>query len=129
PAWYAWMCARRAMYIWTGYWSFSADYLTQEPMDPENVPFATCLSLLGLTGLFLAWRRRPYEAIRLGGVAFLFPVIYYFTHPEPYHLRVIDPLLVILGCYAVLVLRGMAAEAMEPAVEWKAEDAIEAAGA
>ena len=23
PAWYAWMSLRRAVYIWTGYWSFN----------------------------------------------------------------------------------------------------------
>jgi hypothetical protein len=31
--------------------------------------------------------------------------MYYFTHPEPYHLRPVDPLLVILGCQAILTLR------------------------
>jgi hypothetical protein len=31
--------------------------------------------------------------------------MYYFSHPEPYHLRPVDPLLVILGCQAILALR------------------------
>jgi len=110
PRWYAWMCARRALYLWTGYWSFDPAYLALEPADPENVPFATCLTLLGLLGLFLAWRQSPFEAIRYGGVLFLFPVMYYFTHPEPYHMRPLDPLLVILGCYAILKLRGQVEE-------------------
>jgi len=105
PRWYAWMCARRALYLWTGYWSFDKSYLAMEPTDPENVPFATGLTLLGLVGLVLAWRRRPSEAIRYGGVLFLFPVVYYFTHPEPYHMRPLDPLLLILGCYAILTFR------------------------
>jgi hypothetical protein len=38
-------------------------------------------------------------------VLFLFPLIYYFNHPEPYHLRAVDPLLVILGCQAILMVR------------------------
>ncbi len=104
PRWYAWMCLRRAVYIWTGYWSFDRDYLALEPMDPANVPFATCLTLLGLLGLLLAWRDAPYEAIRYAGVLFLFPLIYYFSHPEPYHLRPVGPVLVILGCQAILVV-------------------------
>lgn len=108
PRWYVWMCARRALYLWTGYWSFDKDYLAQEPADPENVPFATCLTLIGLVGLFLAWRRYPFEAFRYAGVLFLFPVIYYFTHPEPYHMRPLDPLLAILGCYAVYAFGGFA---------------------
>jgi hypothetical protein len=43
--------------------------------------------------------------MRYAGVLLLFPVMYYFTHPEPYHLRPLDPLLIILGCHAILALR------------------------
>jgi 4-amino-4-deoxy-L-arabinose transferase-like glycosyltransferase len=103
--WYAWMCARRAVYLWTGYWSFNHAYLAQEPTDPENIPFATGLTLLGFTGLFLAWRRSRFDALRYGVVLFLFPVMYYFNHPEPYHMRPLDPLVVILGSYAIVKWR------------------------
>jgi hypothetical protein len=102
PRWYAWMCARRAIYLWTGYWSFDKSYLAMEPTDPENVPFATCLTLLGLLGLVMAWRRGSCDALRFGGALFLFPLMYYFTHPEPYHMRPLDPLLIILACFAIL---------------------------
>jgi len=113
PGWYAWMCARRSVYLWTGYWSFDRDYLALEPTDPENIPFATCLTLLGVLGFFVALRERPFEAIRYGGVLFLFPIVYYFTHPEPYHLRPLDPLLAVLGCYAILTLRERVRERAE----------------
>jgi 4-amino-4-deoxy-L-arabinose transferase-like glycosyltransferase len=105
PGWFAWMSLRRAVYIWTGYWSFNRDYLALEPMDPANIPFATCFTLLGLLGLVFAWRDTPFEAIRYGGVLFLFPLMYYFSHPEPYQLRAVDPMLVILGIFAILKLR------------------------
>jgi 4-amino-4-deoxy-L-arabinose transferase-like glycosyltransferase len=105
PRRFAWLCVRRVVYLWTGYWSFDPRYLALEPMDRENVPFATCLTLLGLLGMLLAWRERPFEVIRYGGVLFLLPFMYYFAHPEPYHLRPLDPLVVILGCYAILALR------------------------
>jgi 4-amino-4-deoxy-L-arabinose transferase-like glycosyltransferase len=110
PGWYAWMCMRRAVYLWTGYWSFDPAYLAEEPMDLANIPFSTCLTLLALTGLFLAVRRKPIEALRYAGVLFLFPLLYYFTHPEPYHLRPLDPLLLMLGCYAIAALREPATE-------------------
>jgi hypothetical protein len=102
PSWYAWMCARRAFYLWTGYWSFDPAYLAEESMDPANIPFATGMTLLGLAGFFLAWRETPFEAIRYGGVLFLYPITYYFSHPEPYFMRAIDPQLVILGCFAIV---------------------------
>lgn len=106
PGWYVRMCVRRAIYLWTGYWSFDRSYLAMEPADLENIPFATCLTLLGFAGLVVAARRRPLEAVRFAGVLFLFPLIYYFSHPEPYHMRPLDPLLIMLGCYALLTLSG-----------------------
>jgi len=36
---------------------------------------------------------------------FLFPIVYYFSHPEPYHMRTLDPLVVILGCLVVVTWR------------------------
>jgi 4-amino-4-deoxy-L-arabinose transferase-like glycosyltransferase len=110
PEWYAWMCVRRAVYLWTGFWSLNRAYLELEPMDPPNIPFATALTLLALAGLAAAWRTRRFEAIRYAGVLLLFPAIYYFSHPEPYHLRPLDPLMAMLGCYAILCWRERARE-------------------
>jgi hypothetical protein len=120
--WYVWMCLRRAVYLWTGYWSFDHAYLAMEPADAENIPYATSLALITLAGLFLAWRKAPWEALRYGGVLFLFPVIYYFSHPEPYHMRPLGPLMIILICYAILTLRANVREsatlaAATPALE------------
>ena len=61
-------------------------------------------------GLSLAGRRRRFEALRYGGVLFLYPLMYYFVHPEPYRMRPLDPLLVILACFTVFTLRGRARE-------------------
>jgi hypothetical protein len=68
------------------------------------------MTVLGVLGLWLAGRRQPFEAIRYGGVLFLYPVMYYFIHPEAYRMRPLDPLLVILACYAILSLRERARE-------------------
>ena len=96
---------RRAVYLWTGYWSFDRAYLEMEPTDPENIVFASGLTLLGLLGLLFVWREKPFEAIRYGGVLFLYPAMFYFIHPEAYRMRPLDPLMVILGCYAILLWR------------------------
>lgn len=105
PAWYAWMTARRVIYLWSGYWSLDRAYLTQEPLDPFNIPVAASLSLLGLMGVILAWRDRRVEALRYGGVLALYPLLYYFVHPEAYRMRPLDPLLVILGYRAIQAVR------------------------
>src|SRR5579863_1560949 len=103
--WYAWMCARRVVYLWTGYWSFRHLYLAQEPTDPENIPFASGLTLMSIAGLVLLWKQNRFNAFRLGMVMFFFPMIYYFNHPEPYHMRPLDPIIVMLGCFAFLTWR------------------------
>lgn len=110
PQWFVWMSLRRAVYLWTGYWSFDSAYLAMEPTDPANIPYATALTMLALAGLILAWRDTPWEAIRYAGVLFLFPAIYYFSHPEPYHLRPLDPLILMLGCSAIAAWRERARE-------------------
>jgi len=125
PRWYAWMSARRALYLWTGYWSFDPRYLAMEPTDPENIPFVTGMTLLAVLGVFLAWRRRPFEAIRYGGVLFLFPLMFYFIHPEAYRMRPLDPLFVILGCYAILTLRRRTGKDAEIATASQAASVIE----
>lgn len=105
PGWYAGMCVRRAVYLWTSFWSFSPAYLDLEPADPANIPFATFLTAMAIWGFVWALKRMPWEAIRYGGVLFLFPIMYYFTHPEPYHMRALDPIVVILGCGVFLSWR------------------------
>lgn len=117
PRWYAWMCIRRAMYLWTGYWSFDRSYLAEEPMDRENVPFASTLTLLAVLGIVLAWQDHHFDAIRYGGVLLLFPLMYCFTHLQAYYMRPLDPLCAVLGCYGLrqlwIKLRGRSREVSE----------------
>jgi 4-amino-4-deoxy-L-arabinose transferase-like glycosyltransferase len=101
PAWYAWMTFRRIVYMWTGYWSFDAAYLKDEPLDPPNIFVNTTMSLLGLWGLSLVWRRDRALAVRFAIVLLFFPMTYYFSHPETYYFRPVDPLIVVLAAVAV----------------------------
>ncbi len=101
PGFFLWMCMRRGIYLWTGFWSFSRDYLRQEPLDPANVVVCSTLSLLALLGLARAFRRRLAPALPFLIVLVLFPLIYCVTHPEVYYRRPIDPMFVILAAYAV----------------------------
>jgi hypothetical protein len=101
-AWYAWTSLRRMVFMWTGYWSLKPEYLKQEEMDPYNIPFCCCLTLLAGLGLRKAFRQRLPHAIPYLIVIIVFPAIYYFTSPEFYYRRPLDPLLVVLAVYAVV---------------------------
>jgi 4-amino-4-deoxy-L-arabinose transferase-like glycosyltransferase len=105
PGWYAGMCVRRAVFIWTGYWSLNKTYLAEEPTDLANIPYATLYTVLALSGLVLTWRQKRWDAVRFAGVMLVLPAIYYFAHPEPYHLRPLDPLMTMLACHAILCWR------------------------
>jgi hypothetical protein len=102
PAWYIWTSMRRAVFLWTGYWSLDREYLKQEPLDPPNIFFCTTLTVLALLGLRRAWQVDWQGALPYALVLFTFPMIYYITSPEVYYRRPIDPFFVILAVVAVL---------------------------
>jgi 4-amino-4-deoxy-L-arabinose transferase-like glycosyltransferase len=101
PAWFAWMTMRRIVYMWTGYWSFDRAYLKEEPLDPPNIFMNTTMTVLGLLGLWRVWRRDRGLAIRFAIVLLFFPLTYYFSHPETYYFRPVDPLIVVLAAVTV----------------------------
>ena len=101
PGWFAWTSVRRAVFLWTGYWSFDKAYLQQEPLDPPNILFSTTFTVLTLLGLRKAFRVGSAIAMPYLIVLFTFPLIYYITSPEVYYRRPIDPIMVILAVYAV----------------------------
>jgi hypothetical protein len=101
PAWFAWMTFRRIVYMWTGYWSFDPAYLKDEPLDPPNIFVNTTMSILGLWGLRRVWQRDRSLGVRFAIVLLFFPLTYYFSHPETYYFRPVDPLIVVLAAVAV----------------------------
>jgi 4-amino-4-deoxy-L-arabinose transferase-like glycosyltransferase len=102
PGWYAWTSVRRAIFLWTGYWSLDRAYLKAEPLDPPNIFLCTILTVLALLGLRRAWRADWSGALPYALILFSFPLIYYFTSPEAYYRRPMDPFFVILAVAAVV---------------------------
>ena len=102
---YVTMTLRRVVYIWTGFWSFGERYLKEEPFDIPNIFFCTGLTVIMLFGLRQAARDGLGVAIPYIIVFLSFPLVYYFTHPEDYHRRPIDPLFVVLVVYGVLSMK------------------------
>ena len=99
--WYAWTSLRRAFFMWTGFWSLDRGYLHQEPLDPPNIVVCAVFTMLAFVGLWRAFRRIPSVASLYALVLISFPAVYYFTSPEVYYRRPIDPLIVILAASLV----------------------------
>ena len=106
PGWFAWTSVRRAVFLWTGHWSFERSYLQQEPLDPPNILFSTTFTVLTLMGLRKAFKLGAGTAMPYLLVLFFFPLIYYITSPEVYYRRPIDPIMVVLAVYGVIGSRG-----------------------
>jgi hypothetical protein len=104
PAWFAWMTLRRFLYLWTGYWSLSREYLKMEPLDPPNIFVCTTLTVLALIGLWRCYKKDYALAVRFAIAMACYPAVYCFTHPETYYTRPLDPLIDVLAAYAVVTL-------------------------
>jgi hypothetical protein len=59
------------------------------------------MTLLGLWGLWRVWQRDSALGVRFAIVLLFFPLTYYFSHPETYYFRPVDPLIVVLAAIAV----------------------------
>jgi len=106
PRWYVWTAFRRAVFLWTGYWSLKPGYLKEEPFDPPNIVLCTGLSVLALLGLVKVFRRDPALGMPYALVLFSFPLVYYITSPEVYYRRPIDPMFLVLAVYALVRWKG-----------------------
>lgn len=120
PGFFFRLSLRRALYMWTNFWSFSHRYLQAEPTDPFNILLCTTLTILALVGLRGAFREDWLSAMPFGIALFCFPLVYYVTHPEDYYRRPIDPVFVVLAAAAItqfLAVRKAKSETEEIAVE------------
>ena len=103
PGRYALRCLRRVVFLWTGFWSVHPAYMREEPLDSPNIFFLTGLSVLAGIGLYRAFREERSRAAALLFLLILiaFPLPYYASHLDPGYRHPLDPLLVILVCYAL----------------------------
>ena len=101
PALYLQRSVRRAVYVWTGFWTFHRAYLRNLSEYLANICLLTPLTLLSFWGLYRAFRKARETAAPYFLVLLTFPGIYYLTHPDPRYRHPLDPLLLILACSAI----------------------------
>jgi 4-amino-4-deoxy-L-arabinose transferase-like glycosyltransferase len=111
PVLFASLVVRRAVYVWTGFWSFNSGYLKDEPFDLPNIPFDTALTILTLIGLRRMFLENHSHRWLFALILLTFPVLYYVTIPLSRYRGPIDPEVVMLSVYGVISYRDARREA------------------
>lgn len=101
PGFVTWMTVRRFIYTWTGFWSFTPEYIEDEPFSIPNIAIVTLMT--ALMAMAMRWGfRSGYGEILVpyALVLFSFPLVYYVSHPQMDYRHPIDPLLIVLEATA-----------------------------
>ena len=88
--------AHRIIRFWTGYWSFSRDYLRYEPLDVPNIPFCIFLFWALVRGLRRCWRENWSMALPYLLSVLIFPLPYYLTHASMDYRQPLEPIVIML---------------------------------
>jgi hypothetical protein len=97
PRFYAAMCLRRFLYMWTAFWNFDPSNLDVELHYPGNVFLTFGLTVLMLAGMWQTFRISPNATLPYLFVLTVYPFIFYLTHPEIRYRHLIDPEIIILA--------------------------------
>ena len=124
PRFFAQLTLRRIFFVWTGFWSTDPNYLADEPLYWPGVFYSTMITLMSVTGLWLAHRNGLGEwMVPVALAMFSFPLVYYITHPSYDYRHPLDPLMVIVAAYACVELRNAI-----PGREPQLQEMLESAG-
>ncbi len=95
---------RRIVYYWTGFWSFSADELRDQPYTPENVFYVSTVTLFMLLGIRSLWRTNRTTAMPYLLLIGSFPITYYLTHPMMDYRQPLEPAVIVLAVAGALAI-------------------------
>ena len=97
PGKFAEITVKRVWYFWNG--------IPRLAKDPDLAQLKNThtllLSVLGIWGLLLAWKRRVHGVFLFASLLIIYPLVYYICFPEPRYRHPIDPELVMLGVYLI----------------------------
>jgi 4-amino-4-deoxy-L-arabinose transferase-like glycosyltransferase len=97
PGKFAVITLRRVYYFWNGIPRLAKQQSLAELKNTHTL----LLSVLGIWGLLLAWKRRVHGVFLFASLLLVYPLVYYICFPEPRYRHPIDPQLIILGVYLI----------------------------
>jgi 4-amino-4-deoxy-L-arabinose transferase-like glycosyltransferase len=97
PRFFLWLCLRRIVYTWTGFWNLDPLNLRDELKGSSNIFLTSLTTILMLVGLWQAIRTDREGALSFLLVLAVFPLVFYVTHSSMRYRHVIDPEILILA--------------------------------
>ncbi len=98
---------RRLVMYWTGYWSFSRDYLESEPTELPLMFMLICITGLMLRGVSRFWRENPDAGLPYFVLITVFPLTYYLSLALMDYRQPIEPAVVVLVIAGLFPFRNM----------------------
>lgn len=105
PLFFVYVSLRRIVYYWTGFWSFSSQYVRREPFELPNMFFCGGVTLLMLRGARRFWRWNRTAALPYLVLIAVFPLTYYITHPLMDYRHPIEPGIIVLVVSGIFPLK------------------------
>ena len=105
PGFFAAVSLRRAVCLWTGFWSFNPAYLQQEPLQNADIFFCSGMTVLMLLGMVSFWLEDKRGSIPYLILIALFPLTYYVTHASPDYRQPIEPQILVLAVMGAVSLK------------------------
>ena len=96
---------RRAVYFWSGFWSFSRDYMQRGTVNISGIVFVGSITLLMLRGIRRFSRMNPSAGLPYLALVGVFPVAYYFSHSIIGFRQPIEPAILVLAIAGLFPLR------------------------
>ena len=105
PVLYLWLCLRRIVYVWTGFWSLSRQFLDSDTDGGlRHIALTSAYTIFLLFGLRRAFSLERNTAWLLAAILFSISFVTYLTHPFGYYRFMIDPEIVVLGTCGIAPL-------------------------
>jgi hypothetical protein len=96
PGFFLTVSMRRFVRFWTGFWSFSPQYMQAQPMDIPNLFFCTALTILMWRGIRRWWQEDREAALPYIIAVIVFPFAYYLTHSSMDYRQPLEPIILVL---------------------------------
>jgi 4-amino-4-deoxy-L-arabinose transferase-like glycosyltransferase len=96
---------RRTAYFWSGFWSFSRDYIQRGSVSFSGLIFVCSISLLMLRGIRRFLRMNPSAGLPYLVLVGIFPITFYLSHSIIGFRQPIEPAILVLAIAGLFPLR------------------------